>query len=61
MMTIPDCNAWLIEFIGKNWMPLLLVYSTIRTMFPDSKVLKSIGAAFAGMFPVFGKKDDVHG
>lgn len=50
-------NAWLIEFIGENWMALLIIYGVAKAMFPNSKILNSVGDGFAGIFPVFRKKE----
>lgn len=50
-------NDWLIEAIAENWMGLILLYSIIRAMFPNSKMLNAIGESFANVFPVFRKKD----
>jgi hypothetical protein len=56
-MNIFDGNAYLLEIVEKNWICLLLAYQMIRSMFPDNKVLKSIGESFSGIFPVFRKKE----
>ena len=51
-----DTNTWLIEFIGKNWMVMLIIYGVFAAMFPASKILAAIGETFSGLFPVFRKK-----
>ena len=48
-------NQWLTDFIGQNWMGMVILYSIVRSMFPNSKMLNGIGQTFSGMFPVFGK------
>lgn len=50
-------NQWLIELIKENWMGLILLYSVIRAMFPNSKMLTATGEAFSNLFPVFRKKE----
>ena len=50
-------NSWLIEFIGYNWMALLIIYGVLKAMFPESKILSAIGEGFSKLFPVFRKKD----
>lgn len=49
-------NAWLIEFIGYNWMALLIIYGVLKAMFPNSKILQAIGAGASNIFPVFRRK-----
>ncbi len=49
-------NEWLIEFIGENWIALVILFGIFRSLFPNSKVLNAIGSAFADRFPVFRGK-----
>ena len=49
-------NQWLTDFIGQNWMGMVILYSIVRSMFPNSKMLNAIGQTFSGMFPVFRKE-----
>lgn len=49
-------NAWLMEFIGYNWMALLIIYGVLKAMYPNSKILNSIGQGFSNIFPVFRRK-----
>ncbi len=53
-----DGNAILNEFIGKNWMVMLLVYNILAVIFPNAEWLKRLGAAFADRFPQFRKKGE---
>ena len=53
-----DGNAWINDFIGKNWMLLILLYNMLTVIFPDSAALKAIGQSFSRMFPVFRSKGD---
>lgn len=53
-----DGNAWINDFIGKNWMLLILLYNMLTVIFPDSAALKAIGQSFSRMFPVFRTKGD---
>jgi len=48
-------NAWLIEFIGENWMALLILYGVAKAMFPESQILNSIGQGFSNIFPKWWK------
>ena len=48
-------NQWLTEFIGNNWMALLILYGVARAMFPNSKILSAIGEGFSKLFPVFNR------
>lgn len=50
-----DSNQFLIDFIGSNWMGMIIVYSIFRAMFPNSRTLTAIGESFSGLFPVFRK------
>lgn len=52
-----DGNALINEFIGKNWMVLILLYNILTVIFPDARWIKAIGESFAKMFPVFGRKE----
>ena len=52
-----DSNQLLIDFIGSNWMALVILYGIFRAMFPNSKVLGAIGEGFSNLFPVFKKKE----
>ena len=54
-----DTNKWLVDCIGSNWMLMIIVYGAFRAMFPNSKVLGAIGESFAGLFPVFRKKEQL--
>jgi phage-related minor tail protein len=45
-------NQFLTDFIGNNWMALLILYGIFRAMFPASKILAAIGGTFANIFPV---------
>jgi hypothetical protein len=49
-----DSNTFLIDFVNNNWMGLVMLYSIVRSIFPNNKVLKAIGEAFSARFPVFG-------
>lgn len=49
-------NQFLIDFIGANWMVLIIVYGIFRAMFPNSKVLGAIGEAVSNLFPVFKQR-----
>jgi len=51
-----DGNALLNDFIGKNWMVILLAYNILAVIFPNAEWLKRLGAAFADRFPVFRGK-----
>jgi len=56
-----DTNQLLIDFIGKNWMALIIIYGMVRAMFPNSKVLAAMGDGFARMFPVFRNNKETEG
>jgi len=53
-----DSNQFLVDFIGSNWMALVILYGIFRAMFPNSKVLTAIGEGFSNLFPVFKRKDN---
>jgi len=50
-----NTNQWLVDFIGSNWMALIVIYGIFRAMFPTSRILTAIGESFSGLFPVFGR------
>jgi len=52
-----DTNQILVDFIGSNWMAMIIVYGVFRSMFPNSTVLTAIGEGFSNLFPVFRKKE----
>jgi len=52
-----DTNQFLLDFIGSNWMALIIVYGVFRAMFPNSKILTALGEGFSGLFPQLRKKD----
>lgn len=56
MYEIVNGNEIILQFVSDNWMILLLFYSVIRGMFPDSKLIQIVGASFANMFPVLKRK-----
>jgi hypothetical protein len=56
MYEIIKGNEIILQFVSDNWIILLLFYSIVRGMFPDSKLIQIIGASFASMFPVLRKK-----
>lgn len=57
MYEIINGNDLIMEFVSNNWIILLLFYSIVRGMFPDSKLIQIVGASFSSMFPIFrGKK-----
>jgi len=49
-------NSWLTEFIGNNWMGLIILYGAAKAVCPNSKILNAIGAGFSNIFPVFNRK-----
>jgi hypothetical protein len=51
-------NYWLSEFIGNNWMGLIILYSAAKAVFPNSKILGAIGSGFSNIFPVFRRKTE---
>jgi hypothetical protein len=51
-------NQWLTEFIGNNWMGLIILYGAAKAVFPNSKILGAIGSGFSNIFPVFRKKGE---
>lgn len=51
-----DGNAWLNEFIGKNWLVLLLAYHVLDAAFPSWRFLDRLGEAMTQIFPVFKKR-----
>ena len=53
-----DSNQILVDFIGANWMALIIIYGIFRAMFPNSKILGAIGESLSNLFPIFRKKDD---
>lgn len=57
MIEVPNTNAWLTQFVGDNWVAMYILWSTLSGMFPGSKLLKSLGESFSGIFPVFRKKE----
>jgi hypothetical protein len=52
-----DSNNFLLDLVGKNWMALIILYTMVRTIFPNVKVIIAIGDAFANLFPQFKKKE----
>ena len=52
-----DTNQFLIDFIGSNWMLMIIIYGIFTAMFPTSKVLTAIGEGFSNLFPVFKGKE----
>ena len=54
-MDIIKGNEILLQFVSDNWMILLLFYTVVRAMFPNSKLILNIGASFSSMFPIFRK------
>lgn len=50
--TIPDSNGFLDDFVGQNWILLLLMYNIFKAVFPNSKVLEAIGATLSSKFPL---------
>jgi hypothetical protein len=51
-----DTNQLFVDFVGKNWMLMLIVYAVVREMLPDSKILKALGEAVSNLFPVLKNK-----
>jgi hypothetical protein len=51
-----DTNTFLIDFINNNWMGLVMLYSIVRSIFPNSKVLTAIGEGVSGVFPMLRGK-----
>lgn len=49
-------NELLGDFIKNNWMVLLLIYWFAKSIFPNSKILSSLGESISNLFPIF-KKD----
>jgi len=47
-----DTNTFLIDFINNNWMGLIMFYSIIKSIFPNSKVLTAIGEGVSNVFPM---------
>jgi len=58
MYEIINGNNIIIEIVNENWIIMLLFYSIIRGMFPDSKLIQLIGNSFSNMFPIFRSKGD---
>ena len=56
MYEIIKGNEIILQFVSDNWIILLLFYSIVRGMFPDSKLIQIIGASFSSMIPVLRKK-----
>ena len=56
MYEIIKGNEIILQFVSDNWIILLLFYSIVRGMFPDSKLIQVVGASFANIFPIFKKK-----
>jgi hypothetical protein len=56
MYEIINGNEIIIQFVSDNWIILLLFYSIVRGMFPDSKLIQLVGTSFASMFPVLRRK-----
>lgn len=52
-----NTNQILMDFVGQNWIALLLLYGIVRAMFPNSMMLTAIGETFSGLFPQLRKKD----
>ncbi len=48
-------NYWLTDFVGNNWMLLLIIYGVLKAMFPYSKILQAIGSGFSNIFPILKK------
>lgn len=46
-------NQYLTDFVGNNWMALIIGYGVCRAIFPQSKILTALGEGFARMFSVF--------
>lgn len=51
-----DSNTFLVQFIGDNWMAMIIIYAIFRAMFPNSRILTAVGETFSGLFPVFKQK-----
>ena len=52
---VPDSNQFLDDFVGSNWILLLLLLNLWKAAFPNSKFLASLGATLAETFPAFKK------
>lgn len=51
-----DSNTFLIDFENNNWMRLVMLYSIVRSIFPNSKVLTAIGDGVSNVFPILKGK-----
>jgi membrane-bound metal-dependent hydrolase YbcI (DUF457 family) len=51
-------NQWLWDFLNNNWMGLVMLYSIVRSIFPNSKVLVALGMSAQNMFPSIFKREE---
>jgi hypothetical protein len=43
-------DVWLLDFVKENVIALTILYACLKSIFPDSKILKAIGDAFKAKF-----------
>ena len=43
-------DQWIIDFIQHNVIALSILYAILRSMFPESRILKAIGISFNKRF-----------